>query len=120
MSGKVIVIGQSNVSRDILAGIVKRLGFEKNRFEFCLEYEDAVKFNFKKTQYSQQYTCILVGAMPHSGRAKDEYSSVIAALENEPGYPPVYRMGLGEGLKITKTSFSSTLEELVEKGVLAA
>lgn len=117
--GKIIVIGQSEVSKEILAGIAKRLGFEKNRFEFYLEYEDGAKYDFKKMQYSRLYSCVLVGAMPHSGLAKTGFGSIIAALEQEPGYPPVYRLGLKD-LKITKSSFGEALNKLLQSGVLAA
>ncbi len=73
----------------------------------------------RKTQYSQLYSCILTGPMPHSGRVKGEYGSIIAALEQEPGYPPVYRLGTDE-LRITKSSFRRSMEELIRQGVLAA
>ena len=117
--GIIIVIGQSRTNVADLIGGAKKLGFPKDRFEFCLDYEDGKTFNFSKTQYSQKYSCILVGPMPHSGIAKGEYGSVIAALRPEEGYPPVYRMGADE-LKITKSSFLRTLEELINRGILVA
>lgn len=117
--GKIIVIGQSDVSEQILVGVAKKMGLRKERFEFCLEYNVAVKYDFRKAQYSSRYSCILVGPMPHSGWAKDDYSSIITALEQQKGYPPIYRLGTNN-LKITKTSFSKTLEDLIEEGILAA
>ena len=110
--GQIIVIGNSEVDKEKLAAVAKNMGFDRDRFEFYLDYEDAKKFDFKKTQWSTKYSCILVGPMPHSGTAKGDYSSVIAALENEDGYPPVVRMGTN-GLKITKSSFRQTLDYLV-------
>lgn len=56
--------------------------------------------------------------MPHSGHAKGDYSSVITALEQQEGYPPVVRMGTN-GLKITKTSFRNTLESLLQERKIA-
>lgn len=116
--GKIIVIGQSEVEREKLAAVAKNLGIEKDRFEFYLNYEDAKNFDFKKTQWSDKYSYILVGQMPHSGHSKGDYSSVITALEKGNGYPPVVRMGT-KGLKITKSSFRSTLEYLLQEKKIA-
>lgn len=110
--GIILVIGQSDVKCEKLSAVARELGLDRDRFEFHLNYDDAKTFDFKKTQWSTKYSCILVGAMPHSGYAKGDYSSVITALESEVGYPPVYRLGNG-GLNITKTSFRNTLQDLV-------
>ena len=117
--GIIIVIGESSTNVTNLIGVAKELGFKKDRFEFCLEYEAAKRYDFKKTQYSQKYSCILVGPMPHSGKAKGGFSSIITKLEYEDGYPPVYRMAADE-LKITNSSFRKTLNELVEDGLALA
>ena len=116
--GKIIVIGQSEVSKEKLIAVAKNLGIAKDRFEFYLDYDDAKTFDFRRTQYSANYSMILVGQMPHSGHAKGDYSSVITALENQEGYPPVVRMGTN-GLKITKTSFRNTLEHLLQERKIA-
>ena len=107
--GKIIVIGQSDVDKNKLSAVAKNMGFEKDRFEFYLNYEDAKTFDFRKIQWSTKYCCILVGPMPHSGVSKGDYGSVISALENQEGYPPLVRMGTKE-LKITKNSFREALE----------
>jgi hypothetical protein len=117
--GIIIVIGQSKTNIDDLIGGAKQFGFHKDRFEFHLDYEDGKTFNFGKTQYSTKYSCILVGPMPHSGVSKGEYGSVIAALRPEDGYPPVYRLG-ADKLKITRSSFLRTLEDLINQGILVA
>ena len=113
-NGKIIVIGACEVGKDKLIGIAKDLGLAKERFEFYLEYDDGKAFNFKKAQWSDIYSAILVGQMPHSGTAKEEYSSVITALENEPGYPPVVRLGESR-MKISKSSFRAGLEYLIQE-----
>ena len=89
--GKIIVIGQSEVGKDKLAAVAKKMGIAKDRFEFLLDYKDAKTFDFR--------------------------SSIISAIESEAGYPPVVKMGT-DGLKITKTSFRNTLEYLLtEKNI---
>ena len=44
--------------------------------------------------------------------------SIISAIETEPGYPPVVRMG-SNGLKITKSDFKDKLQELIDSGKVA-
>ena len=116
-NGKIIVVGQSEVEKEKLAAVAKNLGIDRGRFEFFLSYEDAKKFDFKKTQWTDKYSCILVGQMPHSGYAKEDYGSVISALENMEGYPIVVRVGTN-GLKITKTSFRNTLLYLLNNKII--
>lgn len=117
-TGKIIVIGQSEVDKKKLEAVAKNLGIDKNRFEFCLNYEDAKTYNFQKTRWSDAYSAILVGQMPHSGKAKGDFSSIISAIEEQDGYPPIYRIGLSR-LKITKTAFRETLENLIQEKRIA-
>ena len=117
-AGKIVVVGQSDVKADILLGIGKSLGISKDRFELHLEYEDAEKIDFSKMQWMPSYSAILVGKMPHSGVSKGEHGSIISAIENEPGYPPVVRLGQNE-LKISKTNFRKALQDLIQKGKIA-
>lgn len=117
-TGKIIVVGQSDVKADVLLTVAGKLGINKNRFELHLEYEDAAKLDLRKTQWNPIYSVILVGPMPHSGITKGDFSSVISAIENQEGYPPVQRLGTN-GLKITKSDFKAKLKELMENGTLS-
>jgi len=115
--GIIIVIGQSEVEKEKLAAVAKDMGFDKNKMEFYLDYKAAKTFDFKKTQWSDKYSCILVGQMPHSGSIKGDYSSMISALECEKGYPQTVRVGTN-GLKITKSSFRETLKFLLNENIV--
>lgn len=117
-TGKIVVIGQSDVKVEALLSVAKQLGLDKNRFELHLEYEDAKTFNFRKMQWQPTYSLLMVGPMPHSGSGKGDYSSVISAIEAEEGYPPVVRLG-SNGLKITKSDFRSKLTEMIEMKKIA-
>lgn len=118
-NGKIIVIGSCEVGKETLAACAKKnYGIEKNRFEFFLDYDDAKSFNFKKTRWSDDYSVILVGQMPHSGNAKGSFSSIISAIENQEGYPPVVRVG-SNGLKITKAAFKNAMESLIREKKIA-
>ena len=113
--GKIIVVGGTEVKEKVLLGVAKELGLDKNRFEFCLDYEAIQKYDFKKMQYAPQYRVVLFGPSPHSGRGKCDNGSIIAELESSKAYPRVVRMQSGSELKITKSNFKETLMLLIEE-----
>lgn len=115
--GKIVVIGQSETKINKLLAVAKELGFDKNRFEFCLDYNEAKTFPYRKMQYSPKYSAVLVGAMPHSVKDKGDFSSMITAMEKQEVYPPVIRMGSNE-LKITKSNFEQALKGLLNQNLL--
>ena len=117
-NGKIVVIGESDVKEKVLLAIAEDLGIDKERFEFCLDYDRTKKFNYRKLQWAPIYSLILVGPIPHSGTGKGDYSSTITALENEEGYPPVERLGTNS-LKITKSCFRSKLQEMLDEKHIA-
>lgn len=112
-NGKIVVIAGSEVKeRDFLA-IAKSLGIDKSRFEFCLDYDAAKKFNYKKLQYAPNYRVILFGAVPHSTTGKGLSGSVVAELEKRDEYPRVERLLNGNELKATKSNFRDKLKQLI-------
>lgn len=117
-NGKIVVLGESNVAEAVLLSIAKDLGLDKKRFEFHLGYDEAKMFDGRKMQWNPAYSLILVGPMPHSGTSKGDASSVITALENTEGYPPVIRLGTNS-LKISKSDFRAKLTEAMEKKLIA-
>lgn len=119
-SGKIVVLGGSECPENRLLGVAKDLGLDKKRFEFCLDYEDTVRYDYRSLQYQAQYRVILAGPIPHKTSGTGEYASLISKLENEPGYPKVIRLTANQALKITKSNFKAALEELLYIGYLAA
>ena len=117
-NGKIVVLGESNVAEAVLLAIAKDLGLDKKRFEFHLGYDEAKMFDGRKMQWNPAYSLILVGPMPHSGTSKGDASSVITALENTEGYPPVIRLGTNS-LKISKSDFRAKLTEAMVKKLIA-
>lgn len=117
--GKILVIGDSAVSNDKLAAIATSLKFDKSRFEFELDYEQIVRYNFSDLQYNANYRVVMFGPVPHSCVGKAESSSIITEMERADGYPRIIRLCGNQGLKITKTSFRSALEDLINQGYLA-
>ena len=118
--GKIVVVGGTEVKEEILVSIGKQLGIDKNRFEFCLDYENVQKFDFNKMQYAPQYRVILFGPTPHSGHGKGASSSIIAEIEKMEGFPRVERLVSGQELKITKTNFREKLNQLIDEGYISS
>ena len=117
-TGKIVVIGQSEVKEEMLKQIANKAGIDKNRFEFCLDYEQTKSYNYRKLQYEPLYRVVLVGPTPHKTEGTGESSSVIAEMENGEGYPRVIRLMAGEKLKITKTNFKNALADLLSEGYI--
>lgn len=110
-SRRIIVIGETKLKPEVFYAIGKSLGIKKDRFELYLEYKDAKRFDFSKTQYKPEYALIMVGPMPHSGVSKGDSSGIITALEQgNNSYPPVVRLG-SNGLKITKSNFAKDFKK---------
>lgn len=117
-TGKIVVVGGSEVKESVFAAVAKGLGISKERFEFCLDYESAQKYNYKKMQYNPNYSLVIFGPIGHSGYEKGNYGSVISALENKEGYPPILKSGKNE-LKLTKSGFKECLLNAIEKGYIS-
>ena len=113
--GKIVVVGGTEVKEETLASIGKQLGIDKKRFEFCLEYKEIQKYDFRKMQYAPQYRVVLFGPVPHSGHGKGDSGSIIAEIEKSEAFPRVERLISGQELKITKTNFREKLQQLIEE-----
>lgn len=114
-TGKILVLGSSEVKENVLSAICKDVGIEKERLEFCLDYNAVQKYNIRKLQYNPNYVVVLAGPMPHSGMGKGDSSSMLTEMESQDGYPPVVRLTTGNELKITKSSFKEALNNLSAK-----
>ncbi len=120
-TGKLVIIGDSAVKKDILIGIAKNLGISKDRLVFHLSYEEAKRFQCNSMQYNPGYSVVIFGPVPHSGKAKGDYGSIISEMENQEGYPPIIRMKYNSNsneLKITKSSFREQLGKLIERKII--
>ena len=112
--GKIAVLGGSIANKQHLQGISKQLGFNKNRFEYFLSYDEMKTFRFNKLRNINKYAAIIAGPMPHSTSGTGTYSSVIAAMENDDGYPPVFRIA-----KITNSSFRNIVKYMMDQNIVA-
>lgn len=113
--GKIVVIAGTQVKEKDLLGVVKSLGLDKNRFEFCLEYEKTKMYNYKKLRYNPNYRVVMFGAVPHSSKGKNDSGSVISEMQTNEGYPRVLALSDGNCAKLTKSNFKEGLQKLIEE-----
>lgn len=114
--GKIVVIGGSEVKERDLLGIIKDVGLDKNRFEFCLDYDRAKTYQYSKLRYAPSYRLVIFGAVPHSSTGKLDSSSVVAEMKSQEGYPRVEVLSANNAVKITKSNFRELLQGLVLEG----
>lgn len=119
-TGKIVVVGKAAIGKDVVQGILKRMGF-KDRYELYLEYDEFKNRNLKnKLQYNSIIRLILAGPMPHSIEGKGDDSSGVVMLENMDGFAKVVRLEESKGtLKITRTSLRKALQAEVDNGFLS-
>ncbi len=118
-SGVIVVLGASKISKSELVGIGCTLGLNKDRFEFCLDFDEVKSYPLEKLRYNAKYRVVLVGPGPHSSRGKSGFSSAIVRMEETPGYPRVERLHSNNELKITKSNFRNVLSKLIAEGYVA-
>lgn len=116
--GRILVIGDSSVRKSDLEMTAGKLGYDKRRFEWVLDYKDAKKYPYKNLQYNYDYAAVLIGPVPHKCNLETDFRSVISALENEDGFPCTYRLERGTKLSITKENFTRGLNSLRAQGVI--
>ena len=116
-SGKIVIIGDSKISNKIIRGIFKDMGISPDRAILHTDYHKVQKLNYHDMQYNDNYALILFGPVGHSARDKGEYNSIISALEQEDGYPPVLLLGTTK-LKISKTGLKHALKTAITEGYI--
>ena len=109
-NAKIIVIGDSRISKSDMEGLAKHNGINPRRIEFVLDYEKLTNFNFEKFRNNMKYSDILVGPIPHKVKGLDAASSFLNMVNNQPDcFPRVIALRDANELKITKQSFLNGL-----------
>lgn len=116
---KVLVVGRGYAKESEYRQQCRNGGISPDAFEFFLDYDDGAKIDFDKYKNNSEYGGIIVGGMPHNGKSKGGYSSIIERLESEPGFPVVVRGNAGGELKISLSGFYEAVFELYRLGALA-
>ena len=111
-NSKILVVGDSRVSKDDLTAIAKKYGIRDNRLEFEIDYTRLHNYNFGNLKNSMTYSDVLVGPLPHKVEGIDGFSSFLAMVETCPEeFPKVIKLEASNELKITKESFKKGILE---------
>lgn len=111
---KILVIGATEVKPQDFQEIAKNdFLFDGKDFEFCLDYNKIPGFVGTIRKNSTAYAGIIAGPMPHKAENKGEHSSWIHKIQNEPGYPPLFKAMASQTLKLSQSSFRDALSQLV-------
>lgn len=116
--GKILVIGEAAFDMQKAKGFCKKMGISSKRIEFCCDYNRLKNRGVGKYQYNDEYSLIIVGAVPHSMRDKGNYSNIITQMEQEDGFPPVVRAHNGNGLKLTLSIFKQIINNQLDNGCI--
>ena len=114
--GRIVIAGATEVAKQNLCYIAKKLNIDETRLEFHLEYNSLQKLNYAFTKNNNNVACIIASYQPHSGVSADGFASVISAISKKKGYPLVYKLFGNNG--ITVTSFKNALVNLLDKGII--
>lgn len=106
---RILIAGASMVDVREIIKILKQLGIDPNRVDTVLNYEELQKYHWRTLQYSNKYSDIIVGPMGHSAVDKGDYSSIIARMEREDGWPNVVRTTANREIKMSKSSLRDAL-----------
>lgn len=109
-ASKIIVFGRTEIKQNILDAIAKDLGIQPERIDY-ISYDDTTNYDIGNLEYSNKYSDILVGPVPHKAKNMGDYSSMIESIEsNVECFPPLIRVTDETGtLRISKTSFKNAL-----------
>lgn len=117
-NGDVYILGDLRIKDNIVYQIFKDLSIDVDRIKLVKGYNEFKTYNFNRFQYDTSVRLIFVGPIPHSTKDKGEYSSVIARMEEEEGFPKIVRLGTEGGLKITKTNLKDAIIKEIESNYL--
>ena len=110
---KIIVVGATNLSIEVMKGIItKEYGFDMNDFVFETDYDKVVHSSGRIIE-SNKYQAIIFGCCPHSASGKGKWSSLIERCKNSSdGTLVVDARNTAGNLKVTKSSFRKALSEI--------
>ena len=108
-TSRILIIGQNFIKSKDIVGICKSLDIDPERLDF-VSYDEATNYNYEKLRYSNRYSDVIFGSVPHKGKNIGNNSSIITMLENnQEEYPRVIRAMDSNELKLTKTSLKEAL-----------
>lgn len=114
-NGKILVLGDTCIGADVMQGIAKQFGFNKQDFEFELDYKRVCNVS-KRVHNSSRYTAVVFGKVPHKVGNLGSWSGIIEEFKQTGICDcPIEARSQSGDLKVTKESFKRALMELCEK-----
>ena len=108
-NSQILIVGNLNIQIKDVNGICKNLGIDPNRLVY-VSYDEATNYPFDNLRYSNKYSDIIFGAIPHKGKGIDGFSSIITYLEsNASEFPNVIRATNSNELNLNKTQIKNAL-----------
>ena len=109
-SSKILIVGELAATKNEYVMRARKLHIPENNLEFEPDYEKLHKLNLTRLEYSDTYSDIIFGPVPHSMAGKGKDTSMISKMEKESDkYPRVIRAIANNELKLSITSFSKAL-----------
>lgn len=108
---KLLIAGGSFLKKDHILKVLKKLGIDKNRVDFILDYNELKSFRWNDLQYSWKYSDVVFGPCPHSAIGKGDFGSIISRMEKDDGWPNPIKASANGELKFTQQSLIKALEE---------
>ena len=104
------MFGRVEIKQNVLDAISKDMGIHPDRIDY-ISYDDTTNYDISNLEYSNKYSDVLVGPVPHKAKNMGDYSSMIEAIEsNSEKFPPLIRVMDETGnLRISKSSFKNAL-----------
>ena len=121
---KILIVGGDNLLKrpDVVFGIGKKYNINKDQFEIYNDYDAITNQGnelVKKVQYHEdKYIGVIFGSVPHSTNGNAGYSSLITRFQQDEFFPTTVKCEtntIGGKLKLTKTSFTTALRDLIIK-----
>lgn len=109
----ILIIGDSRISRKVIFGVAKEYGYSGDRIEILDDYKKNKRFDVDSLQYSDRYSCVLIGPNSHKMLNLGSFDSLLSRIQHDEGFPYSLQLREKNGeLKITKESLKIALEKL--------
>lgn len=106
---KILVLGELAGNLRDYQFVAKKSGISPDNIEF-INYVEAKRLNAGRLQYSNEYSDIICGPIPHKIEGMGDASSLLALMESRPSeYPKLQKATANSALKITITGFRELL-----------
>lgn len=104
---KILVLGQLSEKIKDYQIVVMKLGIKEENLEF-IDYNGTKHLSVERLRYSNEYSDIICGPIPHKVEGMGDASSFISEMEKNPSeYPKLIKATANESLKFSITGFKN-------------